>query len=357
MTGCVYLEERISNHTIANILAHDPATDGPLFAFHATHSVHVPLEVVPDAFERFASLDFEPRRAEHAMVFNVDREIGRIIQALKEKDMYNDTLIIFTSDNGGMLDDKGTAGGNNFPLRGGKGSNWQGGIQVPAFISGGVVPEAMRGTSLGGLMTAWDWYATLVEGVAGLDPTDKQAAAAGLPPIDSVNQLDYLLGKTTTPPRQSYPIGAPADYKDLWNAHQGTVVHGVIAADTEQDGVWWKLMLGELPMDIWEGPEFPNATTFKQKAVQGVFGSCGFEPGCLFELSSDPSEYPNVAAEHPDIVARLRPLITAANATVFSPSRPMRNDLACHAAFTEYYDAERNAGFYGPFAHLAFAQA
>ena len=44
------------------------------------------------------------------------------------------------------------------PLRGGKGSNFQGGIRVNAFVSGGFIPEAARGRKLGGLVALWDWY-------------------------------------------------------------------------------------------------------------------------------------------------------------------------------------------------------
>ena len=70
-------------------------------------------------------------------------------------------------------------------LRGGKFSNWEGGIRVNAFISGGFIPPAARGTVQSGLTAGWDWYATLA-GLAGADPTDHRAAAAGLPPIDSI---------------------------------------------------------------------------------------------------------------------------------------------------------------------------
>ena len=46
-------------------------------------------------------------------------------------------------------------------MRGGKFSNWEGGIRVAAFVSGGVVPAARRGTVETGLVAGWDWYATL----------------------------------------------------------------------------------------------------------------------------------------------------------------------------------------------------
>ena len=77
-------------------------------------------------------------------------------------------------------------------LRGGKFSNWEGGIRVNAFISGGFIPPAARGTVQSGLTAGWDWYATLA-GLAGADPTDHRAAAAGLPPIDSIGASRRML--------------------------------------------------------------------------------------------------------------------------------------------------------------------
>jgi arylsulfatase I/J len=54
--------------------------------------------------------------------------------------MYDNTFLIFSSDNGGPI----AGGANNYPMRGGKFSNWEGGIRVAAFVSGGVVPAARR---------------------------------------------------------------------------------------------------------------------------------------------------------------------------------------------------------------------
>lgn len=74
-----------------------------------------------------------------------------------------------------------------------------GGIRVNAFVSGGAVPASERGTTKFGLITAWDWYATMAY-LAGVDPTDHRAAAAGLPPIDSINVWPYLAGQVTIRP-------------------------------------------------------------------------------------------------------------------------------------------------------------
>ena len=117
---------------------------------------------------------------------------------------------------GGPVYMSGRGGGNNFPLRGGKASNFEGGIRVNGFVSGGVIPAGRRGTKLDGLITGWDWYATFVHGIGGLDPADVEAAGAELPPIDSVDQWAYLTGATETAPRTTLAIGSSGNPMDTW---------------------------------------------------------------------------------------------------------------------------------------------
>ena len=73
-------------------------------------------------------------------------------------------------------------------------SNYEGGIWVNAFVSGGALPIARRGQTEMGLVAGWDWLATYVHGVAGLDPSDHRGAAAGLPPIDSLDMMALIDG-------------------------------------------------------------------------------------------------------------------------------------------------------------------
>ena len=76
-------------------------------------------------------------------------------------------------------------GANNYPLRGGKMTDWQGGIRVNAFVSGGFLPAKMQGQKITGKIHLADWYATFCA-IAGVNPTDERAAKAKLPPIDSM---------------------------------------------------------------------------------------------------------------------------------------------------------------------------
>lgn len=110
--------------------------------------------------DEFSFIDDKYRQAYHAMVKHMDEHVGELVALLQKKAMYDNTLIAMSSDNGGPVYFRGTSGANNWPLRGGKMNNWEGGIRVNAFASGGFVPQARRGMKEEGLSAVWDWYAT-----------------------------------------------------------------------------------------------------------------------------------------------------------------------------------------------------
>ena len=77
------------------------------------------------------------------MVNYIDTAIGNVYDLLVANDYWDNTLIVFSADNGGPL-----PVGNNYPLRGGKFANWEGGIRVDAFVSGGVLPKSVQGKKI-----------------------------------------------------------------------------------------------------------------------------------------------------------------------------------------------------------------
>jgi arylsulfatase B len=87
--------------------------------------------------------------------FSTYRRIGRLVKLLKDKNLYDNTLIVVVSDNGGPI--ANTAGASNFPLRGGKYGNFQGGVRANAFLSGGYIPVGRRGITKHGLTAMEDW--------------------------------------------------------------------------------------------------------------------------------------------------------------------------------------------------------
>merc|ERR1712066_127129 len=179
----------------------------------------------------------EHRQFYHAMVYFVDEAIGNVTKLIKDEGIWDNTLIVLHADNGGPIYMSGDSGANNYPLKGGKMSNWEGGVRVNALASGGFLPQAVRGTKQEGLMAGWDWYATYAA-LAGVDPTDKKAAAAGLPPHDSHNLWPLLSGQNSTSPRFELPIGAEHEVGGL--IHNG-----------------YKIVLGKNSQAGWAGPVYP----------------------------------------------------------------------------------------------------
>lgn len=271
----------------------------------------------------------------------------------------------------------------SYPLRGGKASNWQGGIRVNSWVSGGALPAAMRGKKLEGLTCVWDIYATFAH-LAGADPTDHSAAAAGLPPIDSVNLWPYLSGQSMTSPRTIVPIGSTTcegGFKEGCINNWGwgdvkTIVQGMIQ-DRGTKGLW-KLMVGANPMNGWQGPRYPNATSRSQVGAissshtatmlsralilkrctlscQHAFSfqwvhDCG-EKGCLFRLDRDPTEHVDLISANASVAEELLQLIEAHNKTTFSPYRgPGEQNKDVAAACTAAVD--RYGGFFGPFVNV-----
>ena len=235
---CVFEEEILGKEVRRIISSHDVSSK-PMFLFWSMHLVHMPLQVPNEYLERFSQIDDSYRRKMHAMTNYVDDEIRDITLLLKERNMWNNTLLVFHSDNGGEIMAAGICGGNNYPLRGGKFSNFEGGIRVNAFVSGGYLPPSRRGMRETGLITSWDWLRTFTA-VAGLkNVTDERARKAGLPAIDSLNAWPLISGENMSSPRTRIFIGDTS--AEFPNGDGETLVGGVIL---NRNGTLWKLLVG-----------------------------------------------------------------------------------------------------------------
>jgi len=255
-TGCVYEDELFTNRVIAAI---DERTDQPLFIFWAPHIVHVPLEVPTKYYDMFAGMQDSmwERRFYHALTYYIDEAIGNVTQKLQDEGIWNDTLIIAHADNGGPVYASGIAGANNYPLKGGKMSNWEGGIRVNAFAAGGYLPTKVQGTKQEGMIAAWDYYATFAA-LAGIHDThDAPAAAVGLPPLDSFNVWPLISGEVSESPRVELVLGDADDPPNLPYSLGGslgnTIVGGLIQGR-------YKVLRGNVSQSGWTGELFPNSS-------------------------------------------------------------------------------------------------
>jgi arylsulfatase A-like enzyme len=167
----------------------DTHQSAPWFLYLAFFTPHEPMTSPPSSEEAFAGIEDKRRRTCAAMISQLDESVGRILEALRDSGQEDRTLIIFHSDNGAPTGNRSL----NTPLRGNKGTMWEGGIRVPFLMQ---------------------WKGTLPVGrvvdapIISLDmlPTALATANVSVPEdakLDGSNLLPYLTGKAEQLPQRN----------------------------------------------------------------------------------------------------------------------------------------------------------
>ncbi|MFM7928590.1 MAG: sulfatase-like hydrolase/transferase, partial [Pirellula sp.] len=124
-----YLTDRLTQEAVSFITQNK---DNPFFLYFPHYGVHTPLQAKPEVIAKYQAIPESQRQGlpEYAaMVESIDESVGRVVKTLETLKLTDNTIIIFTSDNGGFW--KAT---NQAPLRANKGSYYEGGIRVPLII-------------------------------------------------------------------------------------------------------------------------------------------------------------------------------------------------------------------------------
>lgn len=169
-----YLTDVLTNKAIQYI---DKVKGKPFMMYLAYNAIHTPLEATDADLARFSG---HKRQKIAAMTYAVDRAIGRLVDYLKSKSLFDNTLIFFLTDNGGAINNLSS----NLPYKGFKGNKFEGGHRVPFFVVWG---DRLKTTSksFDGLTSSLDIMATSVA-AAGI------SKASLLKPIDGVDLMPYL---------------------------------------------------------------------------------------------------------------------------------------------------------------------
>jgi arylsulfatase A-like enzyme len=244
----------------------------PFFLYFASLAPHAPYQAPQEDVDKYASIADPMRRAYAAMITDLDTQVGRIVAALDKKGIRDNTLIIFSSDNGGATsalfatgarseEERSESGGvalgaqppaSNGKLRGGKGSLYEGGVRVP---------------------TIFNWPGKLAPGVVN-EP---------LHMVDVMPTLLALAGGMGNPDH-------PFDGKDIWptladrqpSPHEDILINVEPIRGAVRRGKWKLVKMATLP----------GKTE-------------------LFDLSQDPAEERNLAKDQPEIVADLESRLLA----------------------------------------------
>ena len=219
----------------------------PFFLYLAYNAPHTPIQPPADWLARVQQREPEmtARRAKlAALIEHMDDGIGRVLRALEESGQAENTLIVFTSDNGGQL----SVGANNGPLRDGKQSVYEGGLKVPAICvwPGKIAP----GSTTDFRAMTMDVFPTLAA-VAGASVKQR---------IDGVSFLPVLRGESQAPLRENW----------FFRRREGGTRYGGKTIEAILRGHW--------------------------KLLQ----NSPFAPQELYNLEDDPQEENNVIREHPE---------------------------------------------------------
>jgi arylsulfatase A-like enzyme len=179
-----YLTDRIADESVRYLEEH---ASMPFFLYVPFSAPHVPYQAQQKYYDSYAEVEDETRRVYRAMIKNLDDAVGRIIEKIGELGLERETLIIFASDNGGALH---TGATDNAPLKGGKFTNFDGGLNIPFMLRWeGVLPEGSRYRRPVSLM---DVFATTTAAASVPLPSDRR--------YDGVDLLPLLLGEAADPP-------------------------------------------------------------------------------------------------------------------------------------------------------------
>ncbi|XP_030372057.1 arylsulfatase B [Scaptodrosophila lebanonensis] len=309
-----YLTDVLTEAAVQLIDQHN-ATAKPLFLLLSHLAPHAanddqPMQAPAEELAQFAYIKDETRRYYAAMVSRLDKSVGRVIDALARRQLLQQSIVLFLSDNGGPTEGMHATKASNYPLRGQKNSPWEGGIRSSA---------AIWSTEFEKLGSVWrqPFY------IGDLLPTLAEAAGISLPPtlkVDGLNLWSALkYGYESVEREILHNIDETDAYfaytKGKWKVVNGTTVEGAYdgwlgsrhateidprAASYEQvirnTSVWQHLQ------EVNRGAE-RNITALRQQAQLG----CSELPGtpclplkapCLFDIDVDPCELNNLYEDH-----------------------------------------------------------
>ncbi len=245
-----YMTDYLTEQALAGIRAN---RNQPFFMYLAYNAPHTPLQALKADYDALPQIKDHRLRVYAAMIRAVDRGVGRVMAELKAQGLEDNTLVIFTSDNGGAnyigLPDI------NRPFRGWKATFYEGGTHVPFMMRWPA--QITAGSTFAAPISHFDIFATASAAARAPLPTDR--------PVDGVDLLPFVQGKAAGRPHQTL----------FWRSGKYRVV---------RDGDW-KLQSLDLP-----------------------------RADRLFDLASDPTERHDLAAANPAKVAELRARLAAHDA-------------------------------------------
>ncbi|XP_055334651.1 arylsulfatase B-like [Paramacrobiotus metropolitanus] len=311
----------------AEQIIRDSDVNVPFYMFFSTpipHTAFAEYRAIQQTMPQFDlrspvakfSDQFPERKKQLGVIQALDESFKRLYDALVNKDVLNNTIIVFLTDNGAPVPPaatflRGSNHGSNWPLRHGKGTLFEGGVRTPAFIWTPMIPK--RGRISNQLVHITDWLPTLYEAAGG--------NLGDLNSMDGVSQWQTLLRGLEDGPRTEVLLNI-----NPMNGQAGLVYRDV-------DGSLYKYVAGSVFDNTFTGWSRTEGTTMDNPMTMFSAAAikCNFQPGtevspcrswekaCLFDLLNDPCETNNIADSNPSMLNLLSQKIQAYNSTSAVP--------------------------------------
>ncbi|KAK9541312.1 hypothetical protein VZT92_001366 [Zoarces viviparus] len=309
--------------------SHNP--NKPLFLYLSLQAPHAPLQVPDHFLHHYDSQGNRLRRHYAAMLSCLDDGVGQVVQELKTSGLYQNSVLIYSTDNGGQP----LSGGSNWPLRGGKGTYWEGGIRAVGFVHSPLLKK--KGKVSRALIHVSDWYPTLL-GLAGalqshhgLDGHDMWGTISeGLPCPRT--EILFNIDPVSRKPGEPYDKALVLNGFGIWD----TAVRAAIRAGD------WKLLTGNVGDGDWIPPQALPVGPERWQKLEKRRNELG-KSVWLFNVTSDPYERSDLAEAHPEVVKHLLTRLAEYNQTAVMPRNPPDDPMA---------DPELHGGVWSPWLGL-----
>jgi len=249
-------------------------TDQPFFIYLSLFTKAYPKELVSKQTLKELRLK---------KIQDMDFALKKLVRALKSTDQHRTTVLIFLSDNGAKYEDiTKESDGYNFPLKGYKGTLYEGGTKIPGFIYSKLLSQSVVGTRFNGLMHMVDILPTV------LNITGSKAT----PYTDGINQWQNINGKkgqqrNTMVYNVDDSFMSPIYYN---SEKKGRKKFQIVVREKDMKLIWGQVNVVKKSSKEKEG----KGLRFNKKLLE------------LYDLVSDPKETTNLARSHPKIVKRLK---------------------------------------------------
>ncbi|XP_056617174.1 arylsulfatase I [Triplophysa dalaica] len=289
----------------------------PLFLYVALQAVHTPLQAPAHFLRLYQHLGNRPRRHYAAMMSAVDESVGEIVSELREQGYYDNTVLIYSSDNGGQP----LSGGCNWPLRGGKGSYWEGGVRAVGFVHSPLLKK--KGRVSRALIHISDWYPTLLS-LAGLQVPDSSrldghdvwgSLTSDLP--SPRTEILFNIDPVSRRHGEPHPVLLTLNGFGIWDT-------GVRAAIRVGD---WKLLTGSVGDGDWFPPQTLPGGPQQWQGMEKRRDQQG-KSVWLFNVTADPYERADLAEGRPEVVKMLLTRLAEYNRTAVPPRNPPDDPMA-----------------------------